>query len=603
MNMLERLQQLDLILILVLLGVVATFILFYLRVSRDIVTLSDGLRILMRTGRAPEGMTFFNAKLENIWRRFVSYYASNLRTRESKNEISKILSGGRGILEAGLEEDRVLEVLCDVLYQSVSPEAVFVAVATKDVSWKVACSKGVSKSRLENPILIALEKMPLEHRDSIYTQASNGMEYDFRALGVGLSLFVPLRAENLKVEGVVWVGFSEKAGSIPESRKQTLELITLHATASYLKSKERTRDKKLDKDRREEMLAISHDIKAPGTRALYAVRELDNMLEARGMFEDKFLVQEIELALVEQVELIDQIFNVDEKMSATEESYPEIDIGAILKSRVDTFRVVAKGVGLSLSYEERVRARAQVSRGLIHRILDNLISNSIKYSSEGVVSVVLAGEGRVLRIEVRDQGRGVDELMQKSLFSTKIRNTDKVEGQGHRYGLTVVRSLVEQMGGRVGFMPNIPRGSVFYIELPATKITPIVESRDVGLRVLVVDDDQLVRCTHERWLAGLGLRAHGAETFRDAVNYLSISKPDLIITDYNVPGDEFSRFMQLVPEDVPVVLVSGRASSGLEAETRNYPNIISVLEKPLSKAKLKDMLGLLGTHQELSKVA
>lgn len=65
----------------------------------------------------------------------------------------------------------------------------------EDSAWNICSSVGVSKLRLEDPVTLALDKIPLEHRDTVYTQASNGLEFDFRALGVGLSLFVPLRSQ------------------------------------------------------------------------------------------------------------------------------------------------------------------------------------------------------------------------------------------------------------------------------------------------------------------------------------------------------------------------------------------------------------------------
>jgi len=599
MYMLELLQHQYLGIVLIMLLLVSTVITIFLvlsayRAKRDILKLSDSLRVLLRTGRSPEGIRFSNGIIEGIWRRVVAYYGGVIREKDSKNDVSQILASGRGIIEASLEDNKILEVLCEVLYKSASPEAVFVCAATKENnSWIISSSIGVSKFRLEDPITLALDKIPLEHRNAIYTQPGNGLEFDFRALGVGLSLFVPLKTESSDITGVVWIGFSELSGVIPEGKKHTLELIAQHAIAAYTKSKERNNTRKLDEKKREEIFALSHDMKAPGTRALYAIRELDNLLEMRRLNDEQVLVQEIEYALIEQVDLIDKLFSVELGEVPRNQMRPtiELDVGALVRSRVEVFRIVAKSVGLNLTVSELVKVKSKVSRDSLHRILDNLISNSIKYSVDGTIEVVLSAEASNLRIEVRDNGLGVDPEIQEVLFSSKARNAKSVVGQGHRYGLTVVKSLAEEAGGTVGFRANLPRGSVFFVELPCTKVLPIEVTSNASLQVLVIDDDPLVRATHERWLASLGLRVYGVASFKEALDHITIKKPDVVITDMMLPGEIITRFLELVPDNIDVFVISGRNRSKVESELREYSSVVkAVLEKPVSKAQLRDLI-------------
>lgn len=576
-------------------AVILCIILLYqeiLSLHRDLSKLSDSLRVLIRSGRSPESIRFKSSVIEGVWRRIVSYNAGILKERDSQNDISQILASGRGIVESSLEDDKILNVLCDVLLKSASPEAIFVAVAIKNAKgWELVSTSGVSKARLSDPFIIVSDKLPLDYRDTVYTQASNGLEFDFRAIGVGLSLFVPLKTDSGDVIGVVWMGFSEHSGAIPEGRKHTIELIAQHASASYVKSRERNKNRRVDEQKKEEMLSLSHDMKAPGTRALYAVRELDSILEARGLNDEKSLAQEIEYALVEQGALIDKLFNVDSNLSEQKAApHLEIDVGAVVKSRVNAFRIIAKSVGLELKAVELVRAKARFSKDTLERILDNLISNSIKYSASGCIEVVLDGSGSTLRIDVRDHGIGVDEEIRKYLFSSRIRSAKEVSRQGHRYGLTVVKTLVEEMGGSVGFLPNIPSGSVFFIEVPASKIVPIQDAASSAMQVLVVDDDPLVRATHERWLASLGIRVYGVSTFKEAIDHIVIKKPDYVLTDYQLPGEEIVRFLDLLPQDLEVIVVSGRNQSSIRKQLSAYGNVKAILEKPISKSQLRDLL-------------
>lgn len=562
-------------------------------INRDVNRLSDSLRILLRSGRSPEGMQYQTGSVEGVWRRIVSYYAGIVKDRDSQNDISQILTSSRGIVESSSDDEKILEVLCEVLYKSASPEVVFVGAAIRGgTGWNLCSSVGISKRRLEDPFIIACDKLPLEYREAIYTQSNNGIEFDFRALGVGLSLFVPLKTEFKETIGVVWLGFSEHSGAIPESRKHTLELIAQHASASYVQSRERNRSKKIDEKKKEEMLALSHDMKAPGTRALYAIRELDTLLEVRGLIEEKNLAQEVEYALVEQVNLIDKLFNVEVINSEGKHvvSSTDVEIGSLVKSRIAAFRILAKSVGLELAVFEMVKAKARISKDVLVRVLDNLISNSIKYTHSGVIEVAVLGSGSTVRIEVRDSGMGVDEELRKVLFSSLIRNAKQVNQQGHRYGLTVVRTLVEEMGGSVGYLPNVPKGSIFYLELPASNIIPLSDRGSSYPQVLVIDDDCLVRSTHERWLSSIGTRAYGVSTFRDALDHLAIKKPDYILTDFQLPGEEIERFLELLPSDIEVIVVSGRSESYIRDKLVKYHGVIAVLEKPINKTQLRDLI-------------
>ncbi len=573
---------------------VVAYLLYVLGVVRsDIYRFSDALRVLLRSGKSPEGLVFKSSLLEGVWRRLVGYYAGVLKERDSRNDITQILSSGRGIMEAGFEDQKILEVLCEVLHKTASPEAVFVCVAIKDQgTWLISSSVGISKYRLEDPITLALDKMPLEHREAVYTSPNNGLEFDFRALGVGLSLFVPLKINNTDLFGVVWLGFSELSGLIPEDRKHTLELIVQHAVAAYVKSKERNSLKAVDDKRKEEMFALSHDMKAPGSRAIYAVRELDGLLERHNLYEEQSLAQEIEFALVEQMNLIDKLFNVDgEDFSHTHnKTNLELDVGALLRSRVDAFRIVVKNLGLELSLRESIRVKCRVSRDSLQRILDNLISNSIKYSLSGTIEVLLTAEDSRFRIEVRDQGSGVEPALQKYLFSPKLREVQAKSSQGHRYGLTVVKTLVQDEGGTVGYMPNEPEGSIFYVEFPCTRILPMEAENGNSPQILVIDDDPMVRATHERWLSSLGLRVYGVQTFREALNIMKIKKPNIVITDMMIPGDPINRFLDLVPDDVDVFVVSGRSKIKVGIELKGYKNVKVILEKPLDKKILSELI-------------
>ncbi len=111
-------------------------------------------------------------------------------------------------------------------------------------------------------------------------------------------------------------------------------------------------------------------------------------------------------------------------------------------------------------------ATATLDSNLLKNILINLISNAIKYSSEGtqIVVDIKVGE-KTTRISVRDQGMGIPESEQKHLFDRFFRASNAANTtQGTGLGLYIVQRYAEMMGGTVGFESKIEEGSVFWVE-------------------------------------------------------------------------------------------------------------------------------------------
>lgn len=114
-------------------------------------------------------------------------------------------------------------------------------------------------------------------------------------------------------------------------------------------------------------------------------------------------------------------------------------------------------------------AQVRVDPPRLQQVLSNLLSNAIKFSPAGqTVTLRLQVQSGLARIEVCDQGEGVDPAVQPRLFQRFVQGdsstTRRVAGTG--LGLAISKSLVEQMGGRIGLHSEPGRGSTFYVELP-----------------------------------------------------------------------------------------------------------------------------------------
>lgn len=112
---------------------------------------------------------------------------------------------------------------------------------------------------------------------------------------------------------------------------------------------------------------------------------------------------------------------------------------------------------------------ATIDQNRIMQVLYNLLSNAIKFSHAGgkvVVELIATDEG--LRVEVRDEGKGIPEDKQRGVFErfspVSSDNNSKVRSTG--LGLSIVKSIVEKQGGTVGFTSQENKGSTFFFQLP-----------------------------------------------------------------------------------------------------------------------------------------
>jgi len=102
-------------------------------------------------------------------------------------------------------------------------------------------------------------------------------------------------------------------------------------------------------------------------------------------------------------------------------------------------------------------------------MLDNLVSNAVKFTAEGgTVDVYLARRGDKALLEVRDSGIGIPDEEQHRLFQRFFRSSTATERAipGVGLGLTISRAIVEAHGGTIGFESEERRGTTFRVELP-----------------------------------------------------------------------------------------------------------------------------------------
>jgi signal transduction histidine kinase len=143
------------------------------------------------------------------------------------------------------------------------------------------------------------------------------------------------------------------------------------------------------------------------------------------------------------------------------------DLAAVVNDSAETARTTAEAAGLELSCETPDELWAVVDSQRMTQVVDNLVSNAIKYTQTGSVTVKLAVEDRVV-IEVSDTGIGIDAMDRDHLF-TRFFRAREAQGQsiqGVGLGLSIIKSIVESHGGRIEVESQVGRGSRFQVRLP-----------------------------------------------------------------------------------------------------------------------------------------
>ncbi len=230
----------------------------------------------------------------------------------------------------------------------------------------------------------------------------------------------------------------------------------------------------------------------------------------------------------------------------TPENLVEVDLRRLAADFEAMFRPLAEAKGLGFAVE----AECAVDDGTpvfdlmrLRQIAINLLSNALRYTERGEVGAVLRWrEGRLL-LEVRDTGVGIAETLRERIFEPFDRGGRR-DGGGAGLGLSIVRSLVRGMGGRVRLESQPGVGSRFEVELPGRGVAgaPPAAEREgepcvcAGRTALVVDDDSDIALLIASLLGRHGLRVRIARDAAEALEQIAREAPDLLLIDVQLPG-------------------------------------------------------------------
>ncbi|MDX5446434.1 MAG: response regulator [Zoogloeaceae bacterium] len=248
---------------------------------------------------------------------------------------------------------------------------------------------------------------------------------------------------------------------------------------------------------------------------------------------------------------------------------------------------------------------------LFERVLGNLVGNAVRYSPGGTVLVACRQRRHDWRIEVRDNGIGIPQQAQESIFQefVQLQNPERARDKGLGLGLAIVRRLTDMLGHRLELRSAPGRGSSFAVTLPAGKVEDIdvhdEETREPGdlggLCIAVVDDDPLVLSAMDNLLDSWGCDVIAAPDLNGLLERLELlaKTPQAVISDHRLARgttgiDVIRTLRQRFGNELPAALITGDTGPDAlgVAEREGYP----VLHKPVRPARLRALLNRFAAH-------
>jgi signal transduction histidine kinase len=223
------------------------------------------------------------------------------------------------------------------------------------------------------------------------------------------------------------------------------------------------------------------------------------------------------------------------------------DLPALAEDLDAMFRPIAAEQGLELNISlERDNERTPVLDEMrLRQVLVNLLSNAIRYTLSGSVSVRLEWRDRTLNTEVCDTGIGIPDDLREKVF-VAFNSGGRAGSTGAGLGLSIVKRLVTLMHGTLTLESELGKGTCFRISLPAlgqiATASEIDAAKDAsstwsaGYSALVVDDDPDIAYLLAALLDDLGFSVKVTGDATSAVEMAMASPPDLLLIDVELPG-------------------------------------------------------------------
>ncbi|MBI5178998.1 MAG: response regulator [Nitrospinae bacterium] len=389
----------------------------------------------------------------------------------------------------------------------------------------------------------------------------------------GLSTLIRMRSATAAIPIIIMTGLNDeelaimavKHGAQEYLVKGQTDMDSLTRTIRYAIERFKIEEELLTAKRKaEEATAIkdkfvslvAHDLRAPLTGLELSMKLLNMDTDPEPHPKHKAVIAQAMAATDSMIMLIEELLNISRLQTGSVTLQRRfLDGHFVAMAAIDRMSFLAeqKGIKLVNNVPEGTRLYADVN--LFTEVVYNLVSNAIKFSHKNSMVTLFTPDGHKATLAVRDEGVGIAPEVLPNLFKREEKTTTPGTAgeKGTGLGLPLSHDIMATHNGAITVESEKGKGSTFYAILPVVKP-----------KILLVDDDRIMRILFREHIAKMDVEILEAENGKDAIVQLEEHTPHIIITDIIMPvmdGFALLEYLRKNPRTklVPVIVITIRA--------------------------------------------
>lgn len=369
------------------------------------------------------------------------------------------------------------------------------------------------------------------------------------------------------------------------------------------------------------MLTITHDIKAPAGSIIGYIDLLIRLVNDR---RQQFYLSNMKSSAQHLLALVTSLLDYHRLEAGKMDLHPvAFNPHELLTDIYNSFLPLAEKKQLQLDFKEELPETLTLEGDpfRIRQIVENLLSNALKFTAAGGITLQAEYHGNQFVFSVSDTGCGMTASEQERIFKEFTRLSSAQGQEGFGLGLSITRKLVELLLGRIDIESAPGKGSTFKVSMPLPSISPkpapdtkepVITLPKIHLRIAIIDDDRIQMHLTEAMLhnaaeevKGLKVETVCCEQPEELIEQLKSRTFDLVFTDIQMPAmNGFELLHHLRNQDfaqaqsIPVIAITARGD--MNENDFLQKGFAGMLQKPFNQSELKKVVKNALTHLTVS---
>lgn len=369
------------------------------------------------------------------------------------------------------------------------------------------------------------------------------------------------------------------------------------------------------------MLTITHDIKAPAGSIIGYIDLLIRLVNDR---RQQFYLSNMKSSAQHLLALVTSLLDYHRLEAGKMDLHPvAFNPHELLTDIYNSFLPLAEKKQLQLDFKEKLPETLTLEGDpfRIRQIVENLLSNALKFTAAGGITLQAEYHGNQFVFCVSDTGCGMTASEQERIFKEFTRLSSAQGQEGFGLGLSITRKLVELLLGRIDIESAPGKGSTFKVSMPLPSISPkpapgskepAITLPKIHLRIAIIDDDRIQMHLTEAMLhnaaeevKGFKVEAVCCEQPEELIEQLKSRTFDLVFTDIQMPAmNGFELLHHLRSQDfaqaqsIPVIAITARGD--MNEDDFLQKGFAGMLQKPFNQSELKKVVKNALTHLTVS---